>query len=103
MGQNGFIQHHGLATNTHDRAYKNGAVSAHSFAEKVSIGSAYVKAQEENGRSRPNILELAKLCKVSRSTILKTEGKIMISGKVADPVQIIHDKHITKRGHGVDY
>ena len=98
MDQNGFIERHGL---THGRAYKNGAV--HSFAEKVSIGSAYVKAQEENGGSRPNILELAKLCKVSRSTILKTEGKIMISGKVADPVQIIHDKHITKRGHGVDY
>ena len=33
LGQNGFIQHHG-------RAYKNGA--ALSFAEKASIGSAYV-------------------------------------------------------------
>ena len=71
MGQNGFIQHHGLATNTHDRAYKNGAVSALSFAEKVNIGSAYVKAQEENGESLPNISELAKLCRVSRGTILK--------------------------------
>ena len=45
MGQNGFIQRHGLATNIHGQAYKNGA--ALSFAEKVSIGSAYVKAQEE--------------------------------------------------------
>ena len=45
MDHNGFIQRHGLATNTHGRAYKNGA--ALSFAEKVSIGRAYVKAQEE--------------------------------------------------------
>ena len=69
----------------------------------MSIGSAYVKAQEENGGSRPNISELAKLCRVSRGTILKIEGEIMISGKVADPVQIIHDKHIIKRSHRVDY
>ena len=34
MDQNGFIQRHGLATNTHGRAYKNGA--ALSFEEKVS-------------------------------------------------------------------
>ena len=45
MDHNGFIQRHGLATNTHGRAYKNGA--ALSFAEKVSICSAYVKAQDE--------------------------------------------------------
>ena len=64
---------------------------------------AYVKAQEENGESLPNISELAKLCRVSRGTILKIEGEIMIFGKVADPVQIIHDKHIIKRGHGVNY
>ena len=101
MNQNGFIQRHGLATNTHGRAYKNGA--ALSFAEKVSIDSACVKAQEENGGSRPNISELAKLCRVSRGTILKIEGEIMISGKVADPVRIIPDKHTIKRGHGVDY
>ena len=45
MDHNGFIQRHRLATNTHGQAYKNGAVL--SFAEQVSIGSAYVKAQEE--------------------------------------------------------
>ena len=75
MDQNWVIKRHGLATNTHGRAYKNGA--AFFFAEKVSIGSAYVKAQEENGGSRPNILELAKLCRVSRGTFLKIEGEIM--------------------------
>ena len=80
MDHNGFIQRHGLATNTHGRAYKNGA--ALSFAEKVSIGSAYVKAQEENGGSISNILELAKLCRVSRGTILKIEGEIMISRRL---------------------
>ena len=80
MDQNGFIQRHGLATNTHGRAYKNGA--ALSFTEKMSIGSAYVKAQEENGGSRPNISELAKLCRVSRGTILKIEGEIMISRRL---------------------
>ena len=41
MDHNGFIQRHGLATNTHGRAYKNGA--ALSFAEKMSIDSEYVK------------------------------------------------------------
>ena len=45
MDHNGFIHRHDLATNTHGRAYKNGA--ALSFSEKVSIGSAYVKTQEE--------------------------------------------------------
>ena len=45
MDHSSFIQRHGLTTNTHGRAYKNGA--ALSFAEKVSIDSAYIKAQEE--------------------------------------------------------
>ena len=51
----GFTGSHGLSTNIHSQAYRNGSVL--SFSEKVIIGSTYVKVRESinNARSRPYI------------------------------------------------
>ena len=47
----GFIGSHGLATNTHGRAYLSGAPL--SFSEKVTIGNSYLKAREDLGGVQP--------------------------------------------------
>ena len=93
----GFIGSHGLATNTHGRAYLSGAPL--SFSEKVTIGNAYLQAREDLGGVRPNITALARACKVARRTILKVEGELMFNGKIISPVQIISGKNIP-RGPG---
>ena len=61
----GFIGSHGLATNTHRRAYLSGAPL--SFSEKVTIGNAYLQAREDLDGVRPNITVLARACKVARA------------------------------------
>ena len=86
----GFIGTHGLSPNASGRAYRSG--SALSFSEKVTIGSAYLKARETNNNVRPNISALARECKVTRKTILKIEGELMCAGRVIEPAVIIRDK-----------
>ena len=86
----GFIGSHGLSANVYGRAYRSGC--ALSFSEKVTIGSAFLKAREGNDNLRPNISVLARNCKVTRKTIMKVEGELIRAGRVIDPAVIFRDK-----------
>ena len=78
----GFASHHGLQTNVHGRAYKNG--HALSLAQKVSIANSYAQARNDVGGARPNISTLARACKVLRNTTKKVEFELASMGRVLD-------------------
>ena len=86
----GFIGSQGLSANVHGRACRDGC--ALSSSEKVTIGSAYLKARESNNNLRPNISALVRDCKVMRKTIMKVEGELVRAGRVIDPAVIARDK-----------
>ena len=89
----GFIGSHGLSSNVHGRAYRNGC--ALFVSEKVTIGSAYLKARESNNNLRPNISAVVRDCKVTRKTIMKVEGELVRARLVIDPAVVARDKDMS--------
>lgn len=77
---------YGLSINQHARVYQNG--KALTYEEKVSIGIKYTNASIALGWARPNITQLSKECRVSRSTILKVERELLNYQLVLDPKDI---------------
>ena len=82
----------GLSANIDGRAYRDGC--ALSSSEKVTIGSANLKARESNNNLRPNISALVRDCKVTKKTSMKVEGELIRAGRVIDPAVIARDKDI---------
>jgi hypothetical protein len=85
-----FATHHGLSVNARGRPYKNGF--SLTFDQKVSIGSVYSKARDDNYGERPSISAIARQCKVSRLTVLKIEREIISEWKVRDPEEIFRER-----------
>ena len=85
-----FASRHGLSINVEGRPYKNGFPLT--FDQKVSIGSAYLKARDDNHGARPNITALARQCKVDRGTITKIEKEMISEGRVKDPIEILRER-----------
>lgn len=76
---------HGLSTNQHNRVYSSG--KALPLEEKITIAAEYLKARGPNGE-RPNISQVARTCKVARSTVTKVEAELQSLGRVRDPKEI---------------
>ena len=87
-----FASSHGPCVNQYNRVYHHG--KALPVEKKVSIAVEYLRAQDAANGARPNISQLARTCKVARSTVAKVEEELTGLGRVQDPREIFESRDI---------
>lgn len=83
---------HGLEVNENNRVYQRG--TALPIDQKVEIAVQYLQAVENATGGRPNIAQLARECKVSRSMITKVEEELVKYNRVRDPKEIRENRDV---------
>jgi transposase len=77
---------YGVVVNQNDGFYQRG--TSYSIEKKLEVAEMYRSQEQARGGGRPNISNIAKICRVSRTFVAKVENELLLSGRVVHPNEI---------------